>query len=290
MSKNIISLVVLLGLFIPSFAQTGEVYVNFPFFPDTVKGHCLLIKNNDSISFRFQSSDDTTMVVPGGLYSLKYFINDSLKAVHFNLNVKGGRENRITLPCGYISGFDRDTTLTSYMSTNFFALYGTAILENKSIYQIKDSYEFGFTQGAFEKVGKKYFLGILFGTNFQQANFYKSRTIAIPGPHDKERYFAWNFNMCLMNRWHFAKSKHRDYFIDFGIGYNLPFLFRHVIVDGNTRTQTSRIRKFNDMYGIIKIGGGLVALQAEYSFFDNLFVGYPEMPRIQVGVVLNVFE
>lgn len=138
------------------------------------------------------------------------------------------------------------------------------------------------------KPGKNVSLGMLMGGQADWAQF-KSDTSLFPGmeEHDKERYFNLSANIGVISRLSFFDF--REFYklgmvVDVGAHYQFPLAFRHVYVDGDTKTRTNKLHRFNDVRAFVRIGYLPATLTLNYRVFDYVKPGYPQLPKWTLGL------
>lgn len=138
----------------------------------------------------------------------------------------------------------------------------------------------------------KYY-GLAFNLNYGYAwtNFSQDITLSPSGAHQKERYSYLFYGVGLTNRFTFYNQHIADnngVFIDLGINYTMPILFRYVTVNDNIRTAERKLHSFNDLQGVVNIGFRDFSISANYRFFDVVKNNYPSLPKLTLGLKFQI--
>lgn len=149
---------------------------------------------------------------------------------------------------------------------------------NFSIY----AFEYKWKLNKIQQLGLRYslldFAWYKYGDNFSSTVF----------PNIKERYFSFSASAFIYNRFIISKQKEtgkRGLFLDLGVGYRLPYIFRYsYFPDKNTKTTYKKIIKYNDAELFGRIGYGSIAIYGTYRFFDMMKGIYFEPPRFTIGI------
>ncbi|MBM77625.1 MAG: hypothetical protein CL846_04025 [Crocinitomicaceae bacterium] len=231
-----------------------------------------------------------------GLYDIKvYYINSGdddvlIETIH-SFDVLDEQINEIELNLHESWTYDSSDTLAYsdvFIENNFgFGNYipssGNEIINSHFVYElnVKSLYV----------VNSFYSLGFNVGMGYSNSVFDENQTISLTGLHEKESYNYLFSNVAFVNRFTFYDNTNYDnngFFMDLGINYSLPILFRHNTRDGNFKTVENKIHKFNDVQGICRIGYKGISLYANYRIFDIVKNNYPSLPKFVFGITFDL--
>tara|TARA_B100000963_G_scaffold249756_1_gene218747 strand:+ start:211 stop:1131 length:921 start_codon:yes stop_codon:yes gene_type:complete len=140
-------------------------------------------------------------------------------------------------------------------------------------------------------VNSFYSLGFNVGMGYSSSVFDENQTISLTGLHEKESYNYLFSNVAFVNRFSFYDNTNYDnngFFMDLGINYSLPILFRHATRDGNFKTVENKIHKFNDLQGLCRVGYKGISLYVNYRIFEIVKNNYPSLPKFVFGITFDL--
>ncbi len=291
--------ILILSIFFSSYlvseAQTSVVNVGFRDFGDNyIDDHITIQISQEEVVVSeykefirdFEIFTDTLNV---GTYTISYFINfnkDLLGEIK-KIEIKSGEETSI---------FFHTPTVTKDIidSNTTFNDFGYALLSlstgNSSINadnEIFSAYnQFGFQIGGTSSIINYLKIGQQFGSSMNYTYFNESKSLYPNFVKDTEKYYYWNLNYMVFLRATFYNNskRSRGLFMDGGISYNFPLLFRHVLVKGDTKTVTKKIHHYNDFSAVFRLGFAPVAFTFEYRLTNFLDTFYPEQPKMKAGI------
>ncbi|MFZ9847381.1 MAG: hypothetical protein ACO3EE_04450 [Flavobacteriales bacterium] len=79
-------------------------------------------------------------------------------------------------------------------------------------------------------------------------------------------------------------NQKKSSFIDLGAAYQLPFAGNYSYKNEDQKTIISNLHQYTDFSAFTRIGYKNLAFYAKYRLLDYLKAGYPELPKLQVGV------
>lgn len=78
------------------------------------------------------------------------------------------------------------------------------------------------------------------------------------------------------------------FFLDMGVTYNVPVLFKHVAQYENSKKIVNKhLHQFTDLRCYVNIGFSHVSVFAEYRLLDFIIGSYPELPKYNFGIRIN---
>ena len=170
--------------------------------------------------------------------------------------------------------------------SEFYTTYGRGFIEPKT-YPVKNQFTLGFASNGIFQVAKHFSWGINGGLSLSHSYFGKDSSLT-PGQHNYERYYQVNLNVGVFARIlnKSAVPVRKLSYIDVGASYHLPFACNYSYKDADKKVMTSSIHQYSDCSAFTRIGYKNIALFAQYRLFDYLEAGYPELPKLQVGVTV----
>jgi hypothetical protein len=122
----------------------------------------------------------------------------------------------------------------------------------------------------------------------------KNDTIITKEVYDKEKYFAYYISIFAYNRLFLTKQKktgNPGFFLDTGIGYELPAIFEYRYNDGSGhKGKQTGIHNYKEVSGLLRLGFDVFSIKATYRFFDILKNDFPQPPRLRIGIEFNFPE
>jgi len=273
-------------LTIKTYSQTGKLGITVS--DDIEEGTIQLLLNNVLIDeYQLDSSEEEFMkTLNVGSYELTLITEDSVKQSLSNVQIKESLTTIVYFYPSYISYYDpNDTNITSRFISYAHFLTGNNFINNND--NFNSYYDFGFKKGSLNVLTKNISIGGQIGSSMNYTYFNKSHSLSPLTEFDSEKYYYWNLNFTLLTRLtSFDYKRYGTYgpYLDLGITYNFPLLFRHVITEDNTKTSTKRIHNYKDFSAITRLGHSAFALTFEYRLTNFLKEDYPEQPKIKLGL------
>jgi|GEM_PF-2937268 len=278
-------------------AQMGFLEVYFNLYGNTYDNEHLTIQilKDDSVIVEhkefIRDVEIYTDSLKAGSYKVRYFINFKKDILGEIKNVKIIEEELTKVifypPRKYTTNNLTDTL--SYFDTGGYALINFSTGNNfiNPDNEIFSGYnQFGFQIGGTSSLFRFAKIGQQFGSNMNYTYFNESKSLAPNFDKDTEKYYYWNLSYMIFLRATFYNNykKNKGLFLDGGISYNFPLLFRYVLVKGDTKTVTKKIHHYNDFSAIFRLGYQPIAFTFEYRLTNFLDKNFPEQPKMKVGV------
>ncbi len=110
--------------------------------------------------------------------------------------------------------------------------------------------------------------------------------------YKKEYYFALYTGLTVYNRFVFSKQKRNDHpglFLDFGVGYQLPYTYRYIFKDGsNKKSIIKKLHRFNEFTSFARIGFGVISIKSSYRLIDEITKNnHLNPPRFKIGIEIQ---
>jgi len=163
--------------------------------------------------------------------------------------------------------------------------------DNKTVF-IDNEIQFSMVWG-FPMVKSRHFdVPFEFGFNTGFVHINRDTTLFSVKPKTNERYFYLNFSLALLNSIKLlndSASNKPSLLIQYGAGYNFPFVYNHVGIDGSTRQTQQSISNYNNVYLVGRIAYGHHAkfgIEAQYNLNPHLNKKYPQPAYLKVGLFL----
>ena len=153
---------------------------------------------------------------------------------------------------------------------------------------VNSVYDLGIKFTPLYNPSKYYGVGANFGSNFGFCDLQKDKILAFADTFNVERYFYWKIFAGFNNRMVFVQPKEnksmRPCFLDFGIGYNFPFIYRYVGLNRDSKKIRGFISDLNDFSVTTRLGFGFLSFTASYRITNDLKKAYQDIPRLMVGL------
>lgn len=105
---------------------------------------------------------------------------------------------------------------------------------------------------------------------------------------ENEKYFGAYFTLGVFHRLILSKRKKKGTlgsFLDLGIAYELPYLFRYSYLTGtNHKHLLKNIHKRNEFSTCLRLGFDIFSLKASYRLSNIMKAGYLSPPKLKIGV------
>lgn len=279
-----------------SYSQTnlGVLQIHFHSYGEYSEEHLTiqiyqnnkLISENKEFLRDFESYIDT---LPAGFYKISCYINfnkDLIEEVR-KVEVIENKKTSIIFSPPTINTYD--IYYDSIYSDNFFATLNISTgnnFVNPDDLTFSGYNQFGIHIGGTARLFKFAEIGQQFGSNMNYTYFNESKSLYPDVVKETEKYYYWNLSYMIFLRATLYNNhkKRKGLFIDGGISYNFPLLFRHVLVKENTKTVTKKIHHYNDFSAVCKLGYQPVALTFEYRLTNFLDKKFPEQPKMKLGI------
>jgi hypothetical protein len=298
-----------LTLFLVSFKVTFSQSGNIRIYIDQVE-------YNDSIPFeaRLYSSDSLLIykcniyevgsvkidsIIPGNYYLDVYRAGLQQLTIH-HLIVK--KDSITDLVIDFSSITHRYTLLlngnkksvdVSSGVPNFaftFQTYQPGFSSQKEI--VNSIYDFGVKFTPLYYPSKYYGIGANLGSNIGFCKLQKDKVKLFTDTFNVEKYFCWKIFAGINNRFVFVQPKvhklMRPCFLDLGIGYNFPFIYRYAGVNRDYKRVKGFISNLNDFSVTTRLGFGILAFTASYRITNDLKKAYYNVPRLMFGIDLII--
>lgn len=153
---------------------------------------------------------------------------------------------------------------------------------------VNSIYTIGIKFTPMKLLSKHYGIGANIGSNVGFCNLQKDKVQLFLDTFDVERYFYWKIFAGFNNRFVFVQAKDskslRPCFLDLGLGYNFPFIYRYVAVNRESKRIKGFISNLNDFSVTARMGFGFLAFTGSYRIANDLKGIYQTTPRIMFGV------
>ncbi len=291
MKKLIYIFITLIASFttISTYAQTGKLEINVNNYIENVT---IQLFQNDVLVDEYQLDFydyEFVKTLNVGSYKLTLITEDSVKQTLKNVLIKESLTTDVYFSLPDVSYYNpNDTNITSRSITSAHFLIGNNFINNNDIFNTY--YDFGFKHGAVDILTKHISIGGQIGSSMNYTYFNKSHSLSPLTEFDNEKYYYWNLNFTLLSRlttFDYKRYGTKGPYLDLGISYNFPLLFRHIITEDNTKISTKRIHNYNDFSTTARLGYSMFALTLEYRLTNFLKEDYPEQPKIKIG--LSIF-
>lgn len=293
--KILTLIIFLVSIRLVSEAQTGVVSVDFREFGDNyIDDHITIqVLQNDVVVSEYKEFirdvENFTDTLDVGTYKVSYFINFNKDVIGEikKIEIKSGQETSIIFYSPIITTDSIDTN--SFFNNNGYAILSLSTGNNfiNPDNDIFSAYnQFGFQIGGTSNIINYLEIGQQFGSSMSYTYFNESKSLYPNFDKSTEKYYYWNLNYMVFLRATFYNNskRSRGLFMDGGISYNFPLLFRHVLVKGDTKTATKKIHHYNDFSAVFRLGFTPVAFTFEYRLTNFLDTFYPEQPKMKAGI------
>jgi hypothetical protein len=274
---------------VSAYSQTGKLDISVSYYIENVT---IQLFQNDVLIDEYQLDsyeDEFVKTLNVGSYKLTLITEDSASQTLSNVLIKESLTTDVYFSLPDISYYNpNDTNITSRLIPSAHFLIGNNFINNND--NFNTYYDFGFKQGGVNVLTKHLSLGWQIGSSMNYTYFNKSHSLSSLTEFDNEKYYYWNLNFTLLSRlttFDYKRNGNQGPYLDLGISYNFPLLFRHVITEDNTKISTKRIHNYNDFSTTARLGYSMFALTLEYRLTNFLKENYPEQPKIKIG--LSIF-
>lgn len=231
--------------------------------------------------------------LPVGTYSVSCYMNQS-KDITQTINgvqIKRFKITDLTLdlpkPNYYDDRMSNDTSITvsnkAVVSMHF--LTGNSFVNKNNTFSGYN--QIGVKFGMLNEIMKHISFGQQVGSNISYTYFNTTNSLEPSIIKDSEKYTYWNFNYMIFVRLTTFNNKTwntKGLYLDGGISYNFPLMFRHVMRESDTKIVTNKIHRYNDFSAIFRLGYKPISLMFEYRLTNFLDKNYPEQPKMKIGV------
>lgn len=171
-----------------------------------------------------------------------------------------------------------------------FQTYQPGFTSDKGI--VNSIYDFGIKFTPLYYPSKYYGIGANIGSNIGFCRLQKDKLKLFTDTFNVEKYFYWKIFAGLNNRFVFVQPKvhkvFRPCFLDLGIGYNFPFIYRYVGVTRDSKRIKGFISNLNDFSVTARLGFGFLAFTSSYRITNDLKKTYYNVPRLMFGIDLII--
>lgn len=227
-----------------------------------------------------------------GIYKVEVISYDKVSVTYSPIQIK---ENEITHIQFSIPGvWSRNIYDTIFYEKNELSFnFLTNLKTNDLSPLINRNYQLGFSRDVFPNRGKHLSWGILSGSSLSYTDF-KNDTSYYSVPNlENERYFSWNIDVSLIGRISFFDMR-KDYknggYLDLGIGYHFPLLFRHVYSVDNRKFITNKLHNYKNITPLVRLGYNSFAFTYQYQLYDYVDSSFPQNPKHSIGISLVIDE
>jgi hypothetical protein len=190
--------------------------------------------------------------------------------------------------CFDCSGFSFDN-----FNSSISLLYGNnQILQNEE--SEINSFGLRIQQGEELFVGNNSIFSIIpFGAGAYSLNVGHADSSLINGTRVKHQYYSYFVASAgvaarlYLNR--YKNSNDARPYLEIGSYYNLPIVFRQISRVDNYKRSERWISRYNDVQVYGKLGiTNRIGLQGSYRLFDVVKNNYPQLPKLQVGLTVDI--
>lgn len=282
----VILLVVISNTF---YSQVGDLHVRNEYA--SIEFDFFTLSKNDSI---YEQGKVTNGIwrdsIPVGDYCLNIYQEENLMVIFYNVIILNNETTEITLSSQYNYSNVRDTTkrkTTSEFEMSFNFKHSSPTIDFESPL-IRNHLELS-QMYSFFAVKKHLSIAYVFGFNYSFSLINRDTSFSDNPPYRNERFVYLSYSNGVIFRWTgYDNNKYSKNgpVVDLGVTYNLPLWMKYVTKKGNSKTQTNRLHKFNDVSAILKVGYGSIAFTAEYRFFDFVKPDYIQLPKLKFGIAV----
>lgn len=273
-----------------SFGQTGKLTVTA--YDDYYSNTCYLYLEDSLINIKY--FEDGMGVdfdsLETGKYKLKIIGSEDFRTTLYPIQIRNNEITYLTIYSPYIwSKKSSDSIKYEKFETAFKFL--TNLNSNGTSPLINRNYQIGITQGSIfnkKNLGTILSLGSSFSyTDFQNDTSFYNTISNIKN----ERYFGWNLDACIMGRlstYDMRKDYKKGAYLDIGVSYHFPLLFRHVYKIENRKYITKKIHNYKNLTPTFRLGYNGVAITYQYQLLDYIKESFPQNPKHTVGLTFLI--
>ncbi len=310
---KIVAFLLLIQIQVHSQIREGALIVNFSdysldynfnksktclklYLGDSLKGERCITANTE---IRFKK-------LKPGKYDLIVFVNDIKEITYFKVDVDTLAKSYLTIAMKEFDyrPFDRDRDeedfkITTKKSTSshgyhertysiFNVLKGIPLDKKNNLLdaEFQASGAIGFVMAK-----SKYFnIPFEFGFNGGFAHIRRDTSLFLTKPKNNERYAYFNCSMALLNTinlFYDSLSVHPKCIVQYGIGYNFPFMYNHVGIEGDFKITNRSISNYNNFFLMARVMFRRFGVHAEYNLNPHLKTAYPEPAVFRIGLCLK---
>jgi len=307
-SVNIFRVFVLM-LFLVSYQRVYSQYGN-------IRIDIMQVDNIDSIPFEARLySIDSSLIYKCNVYDIGAVSIDSIKPGNYYLDINRAGLRGLTIHQIIVKqdsvtdiGVDFSSIMHRYRLLpkegklqvdvasgvpNFaftFQTYQSGFSSQKEI--MNNIYDVGIKFTPLYHPSKHYGIGANIGSNIGFCKLQRDKLKLFTDTFDVEKYFYWKIFAGLNNRFVFVQPKARKIFrpcfLDLGIGYNLPIVYRYVAVNSDSKRVKGFISNLNDFSVTARLGFGFLSFTSSYRITDDLKKAYYNVPRLMFGIDLII--
>lgn len=238
-----------------------------------------------------------SLYLPAGEYKVEIIYNEFIK-IYEGVTVSDGSTTNMYIGDGYYEVQEDEcyecagVNLTKFNS-NFSLLYG-----NNQLYQDEasevNSFTFRTQQGEEFMIGNSSVFSVLpFGGAAYSLNVGHADSSLINGMRVKHQYYSYFIATAgVAARLYLNKYKNSNDarpYLEIGTYYNLPIVFRQISRVDNYKRSERWISRYNDVQVYGKLGiTNRIGLQGSYRLFDVVKNNYPQLPKLQVGLTVDI--
>lgn len=204
------------------------------------------------------------------------------------LIVKKGNETEFNLWFDYDKYTNADDSI---MGIKTESNHGISIIDNQG-----SSIDYGFNINGIGSImfiaSKNLSFGFGLGWNYRNTKISDNSSLFPEYEPKKEVYRTFGVNtsaFCRLSFYDNYKPFKLGFHLDFGATYILPLWYRHITYGQNNLKQfESKIVRFNDLAGFVKIGFHPISIFAEYRPFDIIMGDRPQESNLRFGVMIDI--
>lgn len=271
-----------------SYGQTGKLSVI------TIEDDNFIayLYENDSLIQRKSSFEDFNSL-KSGTYKLIIVTEKGQEISYFPIIIREGYTTEYEFDLPYISEKSISDTIFNFNKQELSFNFLTNLKTNDLSPLINRNYQLGFSRDVFPNRSKHLSWGILSGSSLSYTDF-KNDTSYYSVPNlENERYFSWNIDVSLIGRISFFDMR-KDYknggYLDLGIGYHFPLLFKHVYSVDNRKFITNKLHNYKNITPLVRIGYNSLAFTYQYQLYDYVDSSFPQNPKHSIGISLVIDE
>ncbi|HBS86213.1 MAG: hypothetical protein A2W91_09420 [Bacteroidetes bacterium GWF2_38_335] len=277
--------------------NTGAVQIIVTYHDESQDKLFSLDIRDSVIQRAYFNSDHTFSGLTPGIYNIKVYNGFPETRLMTVYNVEVFSDSLTVCYLSYPEQYREELIDTVYESEGLAQVYlgltyGISDKNNKGL--IRDAFNLKLGMIAMTCINKHLALGGILGFyNYNHTRFLKDSSVFMPADHLKENYsycyfpIGVNVSFSLNDM---TKSPSKRIMLDLGATYNAPLWFRHSFKENNQTTLTRKIQKYNDFNAYCAFAVTPFSIWAEYRLTDFLKDGFPEMPRLNIGIVFLFYR
>jgi hypothetical protein len=225
-----------------------------------------------------------------GLYNLKVFKEGALSSIYYN--VKISTDTITEFHCASLDHEPDQYPIKKYDNKKgptialFLQTFQSPLSSQKE--NVQSTYAIGIRVTPLHYLSKNYGIGAHIASSLGINNLEKGKFTGFTDVFSRERYTYWKLSVAFVNRIVFKQASKTKvdlpWFLDVGIGYNLPIMYRYVGIKDDKKEINRYVSNYNDFSAIARLGFGVLSFTAEYRFTNNIKTIYPSVPQLMLGI------